>query len=66
MIVSVVFEGGEWSDSSKFALCTILCHSTFPLGLMILSGVAYLIPDWRILQLVLFSPLLLVLGIFYW
>ncbi|XP_070784277.1 solute carrier family 22 member 13-like [Enoplosus armatus] len=58
--------GGEWSDSSKFAFCTIICHSSFPLGLMVLSGVAYLIRNWRILQLVLFSPLVLVLGIFYW
>ncbi|XP_040921529.1 solute carrier family 22 member 13b [Toxotes jaculatrix] len=58
--------GGEWSESSKFALCTIICHSFFPLGLMMLSGIAYLIRDWRILQLVLFSPLVLVLGIFYW
>ncbi|XP_041817559.1 solute carrier family 22 member 13-like [Chelmon rostratus] len=58
--------GGEWSDSSKFALCTIVCHSFFPLGLMVLSGVAYLIRNWRVLQLVLFSPLLLMLGIFYW
>ncbi|XP_056869334.1 solute carrier family 22 member 13-like isoform X3 [Takifugu flavidus] len=64
--LSGLSEGGEWSDSSKFALCTILCHSTYALGLMILSGVAYLIPNWRILQLVLFSPLILVLGIFYW
>ncbi|CAB1440295.1 unnamed protein product [Pleuronectes platessa] len=58
--------GGEWSDSSKFALCTIAAHSTFPLGLMIMSGIAYLIRDWRILQLVLFCPLVLVLGLFYW
>ncbi|KAM9332634.1 solute carrier family 22 member 13b [Pholidichthys leucotaenia] len=58
--------GGEWSDSSKFAFCTIICHSAFPLGLMVMSGIAYLIPNWRILQLVLFSPLILVLGIFYW
>ncbi|KAM9337192.1 solute carrier family 22 member 13-like [Symphorus nematophorus] len=58
--------GGEWSDSSKFALCTIMCHCSFALGLMMLSGIAYLIRNWRILQLVLFSPLLLVLVIFYW
>ncbi|TWW54023.1 Solute carrier family 22 member 13 [Takifugu flavidus] len=66
IIANAFVIGGEWSDSSKFAMCTILCHSSFPLGLMILSGVAYLIPNWRILQLVLFSPLILVLGIFYW
>ncbi|XP_054893933.1 solute carrier family 22 member 13-like isoform X1 [Poeciliopsis prolifica] len=58
--------GGEWSDSSKFALCTIICHAFFPLGLMILSGVAFFIRNWRILQMVLFSPLILVLLIFYW
>ncbi|XP_039900447.1 solute carrier family 22 member 13b [Simochromis diagramma] len=58
--------GGEWSDSSRFALCTIICHSTFPLGLMLMSGAAYFIRNWRILQLVLFCPLILVLGIFYW
>lgn len=62
----VCFEGGEWSDSSKFALCTIICHSFYPLGLIILSGIAYLIRNWRILQLVLFSPLVLVLGIYFW
>uniref|UniRef100_A0A3Q2EBB1 Solute carrier family 22 member 13b n=1 Tax=Cyprinodon variegatus TaxID=28743 RepID=A0A3Q2EBB1_CYPVA len=58
--------GGEWSDSSKFALCTIICHAFYPLGLMILSGVAFFIRNWRILQMVLFSPLFVVLGIFYW
>ncbi|KAI3354826.1 hypothetical protein L3Q82_004632 [Scortum barcoo] len=58
--------GGEWSDSSKFAFCTIICHSVYSLGLIMLSGIAYLIRNWRILQVVLFSPVVLVLGIFYW
>lgn len=58
--------GGEWSDSSKFAFCTIICHSSFPLGLMMLSGIAYFVRNWRILQFVLFSPLVVVVGIFYW
>ncbi|CAG5896003.1 solute carrier family 22 member 13b [Menidia menidia] len=66
IIANAFVIGGEWSDSSKFALCTIICHAFYPLGLMILSGIAYLIRNWRILQLVLFSPLILVLGIFYW
>ncbi|XP_069015543.1 solute carrier family 22 member 13-like [Embiotoca jacksoni] len=66
IIANAFVIGGEWSDSSKFAFCTIICHSFFPLGLMLLSGLAYLIRNWRILQLVLFSPLLVVLVIFYW
>ncbi|XP_033495057.2 solute carrier family 22 member 13-like [Epinephelus lanceolatus] len=66
VLVNAFVIGGEWSDSSKFAFCTIICHSTYPLGLMLLSGMAYLIRNWRILQLVLYCPLLLVLGIFYW
>ncbi|XP_013857624.1 solute carrier family 22 member 13 [Austrofundulus limnaeus] len=66
ILVNVFVIGGEWSDSSKFALCTIVSHSFFPLGLMMLSGIAYLIRNWRVLQLVLFSPVIIVLGIFYW
>ncbi|XP_044032537.1 solute carrier family 22 member 13b isoform X2 [Siniperca chuatsi] len=66
IIVNAFVIGGEWTDSSKFAFCTIICFSSFPLGLMVLSGIAYFIRNWRILQLVLFSPLVLVLGIFYW
>ena len=56
----------EWTDPSKAALCTLIIMVFYSLGLMVLSGVAYLIHDWRILQLVLFSPLVLVLGMFYW
>uniref|UniRef100_A0AAV2LA18 Major facilitator superfamily (MFS) profile domain-containing protein n=1 Tax=Knipowitschia caucasica TaxID=637954 RepID=A0AAV2LA18_KNICA len=66
ILANVFVIGGEWSDASKFALCTIACHSFFPLGLMILSGLAYLIRNWRVLQLVLFVPLLPVFILFYW
>ncbi|XP_077591769.1 solute carrier family 22 member 13-like [Stigmatopora nigra] len=58
--------GGEWCESSKFAFCTIVSHAFYPIGLMLLSGLAYLIPDWRILQLALYGPLLLVLAVYYW
>ncbi|XP_077410080.1 solute carrier family 22 member 13b isoform X2 [Vanacampus margaritifer] len=58
--------GGEWCDSSKFAFCTIISHSFYPVGLMLLSGLAYFIRNWRILQLALYSPLLIVLAAFYW
>ncbi|XP_054863188.1 solute carrier family 22 member 13-like [Amphiprion ocellaris] len=56
----------EWADPSKAALCTmvILCFSG--IGQMSLSGIAYLIHNWRILQLVLFSPLVILLGAHYW
>ncbi|XP_022600013.1 solute carrier family 22 member 13 [Seriola dumerili] len=66
IIANAFVIGGEWSDSSKFALCTIIGHTFSPVGMMMLSGIAFLVRDWRILQLVLFSPLVLVLGIFYW
>uniref|UniRef100_A0A3P8TIR2 Solute carrier family 22 member 13b n=1 Tax=Amphiprion percula TaxID=161767 RepID=A0A3P8TIR2_AMPPE len=54
------------TDPSKAALCTmvILCFSG--IGQMSLSGIAYLIHNWRILQLVLFSPLVILLGAHYW
>ncbi|XP_075994215.1 solute carrier family 22 member 13-like [Genypterus blacodes] len=66
IIANLFVIGGEWTDSSKFALCTIVCHSFHSVGLMLLSGLAYCIRNWRILQLVLFSPLLLVLVVLYW
>ncbi|KAI3354824.1 hypothetical protein L3Q82_004630 [Scortum barcoo] len=56
----------EWTNPSKTALCTETIIMFFSVGLMVLPSVAYLIPNWRILQLVLFSPLVLVLGLFYW
>ncbi|KAE8279838.1 Solute carrier family 22 member 13 Organic cation transporter-like 3 [Larimichthys crocea] len=56
----------EWTDPSRSALCTVLILIVFSVGLMALSGIAYLIHNWRILKLVLFSPLVLVLGMFYW
>nr|XP_061809914.1 solute carrier family 22 member 13-like [Nerophis lumbriciformis] len=58
--------GGEWCESSKFAFCSIISHSFYSIGLVILAGLAYLIPNWRILQLVLYSPLLLVLAFLFW
>lgn len=66
LMANVFVIGGEWSDASKFALCTIICHSFYPIGLMSLAGLAYLIRNWRILQVAMFAPLLLVLALFYW
>lgn len=58
--------GVEWTDPSKSALITITIILFFSFGLMILSGVAYLIPQWRVLILVLLSPLVLLVGFMYW
>ncbi|XP_076868882.1 solute carrier family 22 member 13b [Brachyhypopomus gauderio] len=57
--------GTEWCGTSKRALFTILSHCCYALGLMLLSGVAYGIHNWRILQLVLSAPALL-LCVYYW
>ncbi|KAM9337189.1 solute carrier family 22 member 13-like [Symphorus nematophorus] len=56
----------EWTGPSKSAFSTTVVTVFFPVGLMLLSGIAYGIRNWRILQLVLFSPALLVLGVLYW
>ncbi|XP_047424654.1 solute carrier family 22 member 13-like [Mugil cephalus] len=66
MMMNTSVMGLEWSTPSRSVLCTILITCSFSFGLMLLSGVAYLIHNWRILQLVLFSPLVIVLVIFYW
>ncbi|XP_051910104.1 solute carrier family 22 member 13-like [Hippocampus zosterae] len=58
--------GGEWCESSKFAFCTVINHTFYPIGLALLAGLAYFIRDWRILQLTLYGPLLIVLPVLYW
>ncbi|XP_059183085.1 solute carrier family 22 member 13-like [Centropristis striata] len=55
----------EWTGPSKAALCTTVILTLFSIGLTLLPGIAYLIQNWRILQMVLFSPLLIFLGISY-
>ncbi|XP_070784409.1 solute carrier family 22 member 13-like [Enoplosus armatus] len=66
ILMNTCVMGLEWTDPSKTALCTEVIIMFFSVGLMLLSGVAYFIRNWRNLQLVLFSPLVIVLGIHYW
>ncbi|XP_071754759.2 solute carrier family 22 member 13-like [Centroberyx gerrardi] len=66
IIVNTFVIGAEWTDASRVAFFTIGCHTFYPIGLLVLSGMAYWIRNWRILQLVLFSPMLLILGVLYW
>lgn len=58
--------GIEWTDPSHSAFCTTMILLSYPVGLMLLPGIAYLISNWRTLQLIFFSPLILLVGIFYW
>uniref|UniRef100_A0A3P8TI86 Solute carrier family 22 member 13b n=1 Tax=Amphiprion percula TaxID=161767 RepID=A0A3P8TI86_AMPPE len=64
MITSVL--AVEWSDPSKSALCTIVLIIWTSVGQILLSGTAYLLRNWRILQLVVFSPLVILLVALYW
>ena len=59
-------EGAEWTGTSKRAFVTISAQIFFGVGLLVMSGVAYFIRDWRILHLVFSSPLLLVILAVYW
>ncbi|CAB1334291.1 unnamed protein product, partial [Coregonus sp. 'balchen'] len=51
--------GAEWTSTSKRALFTILSQCCYAVGLMLLPGIAYGVHNWRALQLVLSSPVLL-------
>ncbi|XP_060756839.1 solute carrier family 22 member 13-like [Neoarius graeffei] len=57
--------GPEWCGPSRRALVTILSHCCYALGIMILSGLAFGIRNWRILQLVMSAPIL-ILGVYFW
>uniref|UniRef100_A0AAY4B915 Major facilitator superfamily (MFS) profile domain-containing protein n=1 Tax=Denticeps clupeoides TaxID=299321 RepID=A0AAY4B915_9TELE len=57
--------GTEWCGTSRRALFTIISHCCYALGLMLLSGIAYGVQNWRVLQLVLSAPVLF-LGVYYW
>ncbi|XP_033494475.2 solute carrier family 22 member 13-like [Epinephelus lanceolatus] len=66
IMMNTTVMGVEWTSPSKSAVCTMAILLFVPVGLMVLPGVAYFISNWRILQLVLFSPLLIIVGILYW
>lgn len=61
-----VMSGLEWNAPSKSAFSTTSILLFYELGLMLLPGLAYLVGNWRKLQVVLFSPLIIVWGLFYW
>lgn len=58
--------GVEWTSPSMSAFSTTLVLVFYPVGLMVLPCIAYLVGDWRNLQAALFSPLIIIWGLFYW
>ncbi|XP_056155868.1 solute carrier family 22 member 13-like [Lampris incognitus] len=66
VIINVYVLGAEWTGTSKRALFIVIPHTFYSVGLMMLSGVAYGIRNWRIMHLVLFSPIILSFGLFHW
>ncbi|XP_068094731.1 solute carrier family 22 member 13-like [Hyperolius riggenbachi] len=46
----------EWVGSSQRSYATIIGHVCFAVGLIVLSGVAYAIRDWRMLQVACAAP----------
>ncbi|XP_068160672.1 solute carrier family 22 member 13-like [Antennarius striatus] len=65
IVMTLTVIGIEWTDPSRAASCTIVIMASYSVGLIVLSGIAYLVPNWRILQLVLSSPFIVVLIFFY-
>ncbi|KAK0154707.1 Solute carrier family 22 member 13 [Merluccius polli] len=64
--VNVFVLGAEWTCISKRGFISISGVAFFSIGLMLMSGVAYFIRDWRTLHLVFSSPQVLVLLAVYW
>lgn len=65
MLMTTSVLGVEWNAPSKSAFCTTSILLVYELGLMLLPFFAYLVGNWRKLQVVLFSPIIVVWGIFY-
>ncbi|CAJ1082089.1 solute carrier family 22 member 13-like [Xyrichtys novacula] len=66
MIMNISVLALEWTSPSKAVICTALILVFYAVGLCLMSGIAYLITNWRILQLVFSCPVLVVLVFFYW
>ncbi|RVE66484.1 hypothetical protein OJAV_G00107530 [Oryzias javanicus] len=56
VIINAFVLGTEWTCTKKRMLAGIITDYTFGLGYMLLAGVAYLIRDWRKLQLAISAP----------
>ena len=60
------FKGVEWTCTSKRGFVSIAGLCFYSIGLMVMSGVAYFVRNWRILHLVFSSPVILFILTVYW
>lgn len=60
------FKGTEWTCTKKRMLAGIITDYAFGLGYMLLAGIAYLIRDWRKLQLAISAPGFLLIFYIWW
>ncbi|XP_038156291.1 solute carrier family 22 member 13 [Cyprinodon tularosa] len=56
VIINAFILGTEWTCTKRRMLAGIITDYAFGLGYMLLAGVAYLIRDWRKLQLAISAP----------
>ncbi|XP_070840576.1 solute carrier family 22 member 6-B [Chaetodon trifascialis] len=56
VIINAFVLGTEWTCTKKRMLAGIITDYAFGLGYMLLAGIAYLIRDWRKLQLAISAP----------
>lgn len=59
-------KGTEWTCTKKRMLAGIITDYAFGLGYMLLAGIAYLIRDWRKLQLAISAPGFLLIFYIWW
>lgn len=58
--------GTEWTGSKQRMLAGIITDYFFGFGYILLAGVAYLIRDWRKLQLAISAPSFLFIVYIWW
>lgn len=59
-------KGTEWTCTKRRMLAGIITDYAFGLGYMLLAGIAYLIRDWRKLQLAISAPGFLLIFYIWW